>query len=291
MDGTALISLLAERGHEPLLVFDREHRVTVATGPLCKRLCVSKRALLGRPVQELLGTPEGALEHALCECAGTATSETRRGTLCDGLGRKHSVSFQIEQVPGHDGSRLCSFTFLTASRPFCGRDIDYEVEMRGARPGTLRRVEFVGGLASTSELGGPCYELIGGQSTACQDCPAVAIAAHPVGSEQTAVRCRSGIYELSTTTRISENLVRVRLRHVPEGWIRDLQLARIQQLAARAKLSPREQDVLTQVLHGATTADISAAMGISVRTVKFHHANLLAKLGVDSRADLLRVLA
>jgi len=37
-------------------------------------------------------------------------------------------------------------------------------------------------------------------------------------------------------------------------------------------------------------ADIAQQLGIAPRTVKFHQANVLQKLGADSRVDLLRVL-
>ena len=64
---------------------------------------------------------------------------------------------------------------------------------------------------------------------------------------------------------------------------------RRQKLMDRARLSPRERAVLEMLLQGATHAEIARELGISVRTSKFHQGNVLAKLGADSRADLLRI--
>lgn len=61
-------------------------------------------------------------------------------------------------------------------------------------------------------------------------------------------------------------------------------------LVARSGLTERERQVLDLLLLGRTHEDISIVLGISERTSKFHQANLLAKLGAESRHDLLRLL-
>jgi DNA-binding CsgD family transcriptional regulator len=58
-----------------------------------------------------------------------------------------------------------------------------------------------------------------------------------------------------------------------------------------AGLTEREREVLELVLLGRSHQDIATALGISERTSKFHHANLLAKLGAESRIDLLRLFS
>ncbi len=52
-------------------------------------------------------------------------------------------------------------------------------------------------------------------------------------------------------------------------------------------LSRREQQVLTQVLAGCTSKEIGESIGLSPRTVEFHRANLMAKLGASNLAELL----
>ena len=51
-------------------------------------------------------------------------------------------------------------------------------------------------------------------------------------------------------------------------------------------LTPAEWRVVEFVRHGLTNRDIAERLGVSPDAVKFHVANVLAKLGFDSRADL-----
>lgn len=66
--------------------------------------------------------------------------------------------------------------------------------------------------------------------------------------------------------------------------------ARLLRLANDAGLSVREREVLDLLLLGRSAADIGLALNITARTAKFHQANVLAKLGADSRHDLMRLL-
>ena len=64
----------------------------------------------------------------------------------------------------------------------------------------------------------------------------------------------------------------------------------IDQVSTDAGLSVREREVLDLLLLGRTHAMIATALGIAVRTVRFHQGCLFAKLGAESRTDLFRVL-
>ncbi len=52
-------------------------------------------------------------------------------------------------------------------------------------------------------------------------------------------------------------------------------------------LTPREQEILRLLLEGCTTPAMARALDVSPRTIKFHVANLLRKLGFSSRLALL----
>jgi Response regulator containing a CheY-like receiver domain and an HTH DNA-binding domain len=52
-------------------------------------------------------------------------------------------------------------------------------------------------------------------------------------------------------------------------------------------LSRREQEVLTLVLGGKTSREISELIGLSARTIEFHRANVMAKLGAGNFAELV----
>jgi PAS domain S-box-containing protein len=54
-------------------------------------------------------------------------------------------------------------------------------------------------------------------------------------------------------------------------------------------LTPRQREVLEKIMNGYRSKQIAAALGISEKTVKMHRAGLLAKLGVPTSADAVRI--
>ena len=65
------------------------------------------------------------------------------------------------------------------------------------------------------------------------------------------------------------------------------QRARRRELRARFEaLTPREREVLTHVLRGQLNKQIASDLATSERTIKAHRANLMAKLQVQSVAEL-----
>jgi DNA-binding NarL/FixJ family response regulator len=54
-------------------------------------------------------------------------------------------------------------------------------------------------------------------------------------------------------------------------------------------LTPRELDVLRLLARGKTNKELAAELGMSVRTAETHHANIMAKLNVESLADVVRL--
>lgn len=57
---------------------------------------------------------------------------------------------------------------------------------------------------------------------------------------------------------------------------------------ALEKLTSREEEVLRLIVQGYTNKQVADELGISIRTVEGHRANLTDKLGIRSRVDLLR---
>jgi len=55
-----------------------------------------------------------------------------------------------------------------------------------------------------------------------------------------------------------------------------------------AQLSAREHEVLGLIVEGLTNKEIGKALALSPRTVETHRANLFAKLGAESLAQLIR---
>lgn len=62
------------------------------------------------------------------------------------------------------------------------------------------------------------------------------------------------------------------------------ELQRLRQ--ALASLSPREREVLGELLRGHYNKNIADHLGITARTVEFHRANIFEKMGVESAIEL-----
>ena len=77
--------------------------------------------------------------------------------------------------------------------------------------------------------------------------------------------------------------------YVPEAARQLTERERFAQFAAEHDLSPREQDVMHQILENKTVSEIAASLSISENTVKYHVRNILQKTGCHSRKELIGV--
>ena len=71
--------------------------------------------------------------------------------------------------------------------------------------------------------------------------------------------------------------------------LQSLLRSRREEIIDDSGLSAREREVLDLLLLGRSQDEIGLVLGISARTAKFHQANLLRKLGAESRLDLVRL--
>ena len=53
-------------------------------------------------------------------------------------------------------------------------------------------------------------------------------------------------------------------------------------------LTPRQREVLTLIAEGLSNRDIAVQLNISVRTVERHRENIMARLSLHSRTDLVK---
>lgn len=170
-------------------------------------------------------------------------------------------------------------------------DIDYEIVPSLSDFGRLLKIKAPVGPATTVfSASERCYRVIHGQDAPCDDCPILQQKAE--GWPRTAARARTSgehAYEV-VTAEPAEDRVRVRLRRISAQTLGAIYESRVRALADKAQLSERERTVLTYLLMGRSLADIALILDISPRTVKFHQANVLEKLGADSRADLVRLI-
>lgn len=110
---------------------------------------------------------------------------------------------------------------------------------------------------------------------------------------------RLGVKGLVTFDELRERLPRI-LREVGAGgfWVSRGLLSRFfdsarqeaegqRRLAREVALTPRESEVLEDLLRNLSNKEIAKRRQLTSRTVKFHVSNVLAKYGVKRRADLL----
>ena len=56
------------------------------------------------------------------------------------------------------------------------------------------------------------------------------------------------------------------------------------------QLTPREREVLAQIVSGASNKEAGRTLSISPRTVEVHRARIMDKLGAKNAADLVRIV-
>jgi FixJ family two-component response regulator len=55
-------------------------------------------------------------------------------------------------------------------------------------------------------------------------------------------------------------------------------------------LTPREHDILNQVVSGRLNKEIASELGITIRTVKEHRGRVMEKMEADSLAELVTMI-
>jgi two-component system response regulator DctR len=83
--------------------------------------------------------------------------------------------------------------------------------------------------------------------------------------------------------RVQQALASVDARQEGEHEVRRLRQALL-------SLSPREKEVLDELIHGHYNKNIADHLGITPRTVEFHRANIFEKMGVTSAIELAHKL-
>lgn len=87
------------------------------------------------------------------------------------------------------------------------------------------------------------------------------------------------------TDRLRETVERVLEQAKAQAPVR---AERAQTLQRMATLTPREREVLDELVSGLTNKQVAAKLHRSVETIKVHRAHIMAKVQADSTADLVR---
>jgi two-component system response regulator FixJ len=85
-------------------------------------------------------------------------------------------------------------------------------------------------------------------------------------------------------------LDRIRAALSADRSAREVAAGRADALDRLKSLTPRERDVMSLLVGGATSKEAASDLGISVRTVEGHRRRVLSKLDVTSAAQLVRLV-
>jgi FixJ family two-component response regulator len=77
------------------------------------------------------------------------------------------------------------------------------------------------------------------------------------------------------------------LEHAKDSFAESLQAASRETLLS--KLTLRESQVLERIVAGRLNKQIADDLGISIKTVEAHRANIMEKLSANTVADLLKI--
>ena len=112
------------------------------------------------------------------------------------------------------------------------------------------------------------------------------------GDVRTAVRAmKAGAFDFVEKPFSQDllNTVRQALQAGQSGASRNEMAAKVRERLGT--LTGRERQVLDLVLEGEPNKRIAHTLGISAKTVEYHRANVIAKMGARSTADLIRSVA
>jgi DNA-binding CsgD family transcriptional regulator len=278
-----LAAEIAASSETPLCVLDHEGRIALHNEAF--------RARLGTPGQ---APPDEAFWEHIAS-GGWAASDDCRACLHDALDgvkrrcalRRGPEVVHLELAPVGEGGAVL---VTVPAAPQCEESLVYEIDTTPERFGAVLQI-WPGTRPVTATPGEPCHRALRDAGEPCPGCPA-----QRVGPGRELARAfirRPGPslrFDQVVARRIAPGRVRVRVRDLDEADQGQLLRARIEAIAADARLSERERHVLDAVVRGHDNRAIAADLGIAERTVKFHQTNMLQKLGLDSRADLIRLL-
>lgn len=171
-------------------------------------------------------------------------------------------------------------------------DCACEVSRGPARPAVVQSVRFLDPRRDPSAfVGRPVAELLAQMGFPDAEACGRALLEAPVATSVKVglLRVDGWFCVLSACARDERTVLAV-VRCIEARLLPALVEAKVAKAAEGHGLSERERQVLQLLLRGHRVEDIAATLAIAPRTVKFHQANVLQKLGADSRMDLLRVL-
>lgn len=298
IDWEAVSSALLDGCEKPVAILDRGLRFVRANRELEGVLGAAKDELIDRSWPESCAAPEESerIARSLRAVFGSPPRAFEE-TLVTIDGRVLRATMEAREIHPNGEPlllvRVARWALVRASAP-PGFDTDhhYEISASSADFGTIRSFWSAGApLSDVSYVGRRCYEVLYGRSVRCGSCPAerAFVEQAPMTVALQGAHGKSS-FRVMTAKPTAHEGIELSVRELDASIVTPLIHARIEELARKSGLSTRERAVLELLLLGRSPDEIAKVLGIAPRTAKFHQKNLLAKLGAESRHDLLRLL-
>jgi len=280
IDWAAVASVLAQLSTAAVALLTRDHRFAGANGEFERLLGWTAAELEDQCWLELL-TPTARVDvsHRLLVAARQGDVRVFELDVLARRGEQLTLSLEARSFGSEaNGGLALVVRGNTPSRESARMLQRYHVHfgderwrLLGAAPG--------GALGSLA-----CHQALYRRDVPCEACP---LRPDPTRT-RAVVRCAPTGLEYVDAATVGPEVAEVSVIAIAESTLSALHEGRLRALAARARLSAREVEVLMRLVVGDTPAEIAATLGITPRTVRFHQYNAFGKLGVDSLLDLLR---
>jgi DNA-binding CsgD family transcriptional regulator len=294
MDWEPLVSHLTQ-ARRPALVMDGAGRVRFVNAPMVQ--------LLGRRVDELSSTrwlapwvPPGAARRVRRLLGAGLRGEATDGelTLLSRDGKRVLIHVELlRAVRGRSRGLVLAADGLRDGEPTSTIPVDCWCEVsREAGATIVKSLRFLDPRRDASRhVGHPLEDLL--TLLLCR--PAMrwigeVLAERERHASDVLLPATEDAFRVVAADALDSGKTRVTVRTLEARLLPELVDAKAARTAFDRGLSERERQVLTLLLRGRGVEDIATMLDIAPRTVKFHQANVLQKLGADSRLDLLRVL-
>lgn len=292
--GFELFDALIERAADPVVVVDATGTIRLVNAGAERAIGWSVSVVKGRSLADHCVLDKEELQpHALfarasrerstrfsCEVRGTKGKRRWARFLAEPIGKAWGLLLVVEAV-----SSISSFD------QEAGDAFDYEISIAMESFGELLQVSRLGLATFRAEGGARCFEVLRSRDDPCPDCPVMRSTGEPWPRSIARQQRNEQSIEITTAELVGPSKARIRVRRLGLGDLRAARELHVRELAARASLSPSEENVFQLLVQGDSPLAIAEAVGVTERTVKFHQANLLQKLGLESRFELLRLFS
>ena len=295
-EGDSLLELSLDLERRPAALIGLDGRVAAANSAMVVALHRSRHDFRGLRGDALFA-PECRAEVRRNLEVGTpghelvfeTTCETENGIFVPATMRLVTTAADATERSAH------VFTIVafrgTDSAPVLASGVAYVVSANAATFGRVMNAWGPALRGKPSPIGRACCEAFCGEAE-CRSCPVFAKDLGPEGVTQVVSKQVEGktVREVVSARTISISEIAVTRWNVDSILMSALMAARVDEICANAKLSPREAEVLRLLLLGRSVDDIAKELHIVARTAKYHQRSVLSKVGAESRFDLCRLL-